>query len=427
MSTSNQNAKRCEAHNKVLYYCQPCGGGAYCACNGGKQRKTFCVIHKGKGLCPHNKQKAQCGVCKGSSYCKEHGKKKATCKECNGSQICQIEGHGLQRKSVCKECGYGVAVSLCEHNLQKYHCRTCKGSALCDEHNIRKMYCKECPGGATGFCEHDIRKVYCRQCGGASSCVHKNRKSYCQECNGSSYCSHGKFRDYCSECDGKQICAEHRVPRFNCIPCHGSQICPVYHRQKQYCKHCDGSKLCKAPLCEKQGIPKYEMFCLTCCIHLRPDIQVSRNYKTKEKDVTDRIKEEFKEFDWTVDRRIYDGCSKRRPDILADFGTHLVIIEIDENRHNDYDCSCENKRLMELSQDLNHRPIVVIRFNPDDYKDENGKKVKSCWKADKNGVLKVFPSQTEQWNNRVECLKEHIHYWTENVPGKMIEIIELFY
>ena len=36
------------------------------------------------------------------------------------------------------------------------------------------------------------------------------------------------------------------------------------------------------------------------------------------------------------------------------------------------DCSCENKRIMEISQDLGHRPIVFIRFNPDEY-NKNGK------------------------------------------------------
>ena len=51
---------------------------------------------------------------------------------------------------------------------------------------------------------------------------------------------------------------------------------------------------------------------------------------------------------------------------------HIIIVEIDENAHINYDSSCENKRLMELSQDLGFRPIVFIRFNPDDYIDKEG-------------------------------------------------------
>ena len=55
-----------------------------------------------------------------------------------------------------------------------------------------------------------------------------------------------------------------------------------------------------------------------------------------------------------------DGCSKRRPDLLLDMGYHIIIVEVDENKHTGYDCSCENKRLMELSQDLQHLSLIHI-------------------------------------------------------------------
>ena len=55
----------------------------------------------------------------------------------------------------------------------------------------------------------------------------------------------------------------------------------------------------------------------------------------------------------------------RRPDLMVDLGYQVVIIEIDENQHISYDCSCENKRLMQLSQDVGHRPVVFIRVHPD--------------------------------------------------------------
>jgi hypothetical protein len=46
----------------------------------------------------------------------------------------------------------------------------------------------------------------------------------------------------------------------------------------------------------------------------------------------------------------------------------IIIIEVDENGHNNEEyCACENKRIMEISQDLSHKPIVFIRFNPDKY------------------------------------------------------------
>ena len=48
----------------------------------------------------------------------------------------------------------------------------------------------------------------------------------------------------------------------------------------------------------------------------------------------------------------------RRPDLELDLLYQIVII--DENQHIDYDCSCENKLIMELSQDIAHRPIYSI-------------------------------------------------------------------
>jgi hypothetical protein len=151
------------------------------------------------------------------------------------------------------------------------------------------------------------------------------------------------------------------------------------------------------------------------------------NYKTKEKDVVDRITQTFTSFTWVADKKVQDGCSRRRPDLLLDMGSHIIIVEIDENKHTDYDCSCENKRLMELSQDLQHRPIVFIRFNPDDYTNQYGILVKSCWKLNKLGVMQIAKTKQKEWEERIESLKQQIQYWVDHPTEKTIEIIELFY
>jgi hypothetical protein len=43
---------------------------------------------------------------------------------------------------------------------------------------------------------------------------------------------------------------------------------------------------------------------------------------------------------------------------------------------------------MELSQDVEYRSIVFIRFNPDEYK-KNGEINTSCWGLNKKGVCEV--------------------------------------
>jgi hypothetical protein len=48
------------------------------------------------------------------------------------------------------------------------------------------------------------------------------------------------------------------------------------------------------------------------------------------------------------------------------------------------------RRIMEISQDLGHRPVVFIRFNPDYYFDKNNTKIKSCWSITKQtGLVKI--------------------------------------
>jgi hypothetical protein len=188
------------------------------------------------------------------------------------------------------------------------------------------------------------------------------------------------------------------------------------------------SKICKSEWCYTYVKEKYDGYCLFCYVNMFPEKSVSRNYKTKEYAVVEFVKTTHSNFDWIFDKKIEGGCSKRRPDLLLDLGYQIIIVEIDENQHIDYDCSCENKRIMELSQDLGHRPIIFIRFNPDDY-NNNGINVTSCWSLNKNGFCVIKKSKKNEWTERLNTLEEQISYWVnpENKTCKTVEIIQLFY
>ena len=325
--------------------------------------------------------------------------------------------HG-KRLSRCRDCG---GSEFCEHGKIKSRCKDCGGASIC-EHNKRKDGCKDC--GSNAFCQHSRRKECCRDCGGNAFCQHNRRKDFCKECGGNQICEHNKRKDYCKECGGSQIC-EHGIHKDNCKQCGGTRICK-HNKFKSRCKECGGSSLCKSEWCETRALLKYNGYCLSCCIQFCPDIQVVNNYKTKENDVNERIDAHFKEYTWINDRVVKDGCSKRRPDKLLDLGSHIIIVEVDENKHDTYDCSCENKRLMELSQDLQHRPIVFIRFNPDSYV-KDGITVRSCWKVNKLGLMKIMKTKEQEWEQRINILKEQIDYWINNPSEKTVEIVELFY
>jgi hypothetical protein len=187
--------------------------------------------------------------------------------------------------------------------------------------------------------------------------------------------------------------------------------------------------LCKSSWCETFGNKKYEGYCLACFVNNpeNHDKPAMSNYKTKEKDVVDRITQTFTDFTWVADKRVQDGCSRRRPDLLLDMGSHIIIVEVDENKHTDYDCSCENKRLMEISQDLGHRPVVFIRFNPDEYVTD--KNITSCWGQNQHGICVVKKSKNTEWTERLSILKQTIDYWINlvNITNKTVETIQLFY
>jgi hypothetical protein len=300
-----------------------------------------------------------------------HGKLKRYCKECDGSAFCE---HG-KRKEYCKECG---GSAFCEHGKQKYYCKKCGGSAFC-EHGKQKRYCKECDGSA--FCEHGNRKQRCKECDGSELCEHGKHKYYCKECGGSAFCEHGKQKRYCIECDGSELC-EHGKQKYYCKECGGSRLCPN-------CKYTSHSKRYVKE--EK----KYVKLCAGCFYHLYPNEESPYRYKKKQNYIHDALTDRYGLNFFEYDRAIKcENCS-RYPDWLKDCGEYYILIECDEEQHKDRIDLCERKREIELFEGLNYKPLIIIRFNPDKYKINNGTKsktIRGCFSFTGNDLK---PNQTE--------------------------------
>jgi len=188
-------------------------------------------------------------------------------------------------------------------------------------------------------------------------------------------------------------------------------------------------KLCKSgpEVCWTRVTKKNDGYCVHCFMNLFPDKPMARNYKTKEAAVVAAVKAAYPALEWVFDKTIAGGCSKRRPDIRLDLGAIVLVIEIDENQHKQYTCSCENKRLMQLSQDVGHRPMVFLRFNPDDYVALNGKNVTSCWGLNGQGVMAVKKSKQTEWTTRLAALLAQMSYWIEHGTDKMVEVVQLYF
>ncbi len=163
---------------------------------------------------------------------------------------------------------------------------------------------------------------------------------------------------------------------------------------------------------------------LSICYRTSPSSATTRRRETT---VTSFLKAKFQDKTWICERKIEGGRSKRRPDLVLDMDSHIVIVEVDENKHDTYDRTCENRRLMEISQDLNHRHTVMIRFNPDGYVDPEQGRIPSPWTYSKHGMSTIKKKWKKVWESRLEVLRSTVQYWIEERSNKTIEVIELYY
>lgn len=167
--------------------------------------------------------------------------------------------------------------------------------------------------------------------------------------------------------------------------------------------------------------PRYKGYCMNCFFEKYPDEDKFTNYKIKENTIVNYIKEQLPEYDFIVDKYIPYSKYKRRPDILVDFGTHVSIMEIDENNHSSYDDNDENERMKEIVFDLGLRPTVFIRFNPDGYVDKHTKKkVKGLFVVDK-GTGRLGIGSMEEFEKRVGVLIERF----ESFVGRPLDNTDL--
>jgi hypothetical protein len=167
---------------------------------------------------------------------------------------------------------------------------------------------------------------------------------------------------------------------------------------------------------------KYNLYCASCYYYLNPNEIKSRNHKSKENQIISDLNKKFNNI-IIQDKKVNDGCSQKRPDGLIKLNDYNIIIEVDENQHNNYEC--ENKRMMVLFQDLGNSPLTIIRFNPDSYKLDNAT-IKTPFGITKiDGKLKII--NKKEYEERLTKLIEIIKYNIENIPDKEVNIIHLYY
>lgn len=108
----------------------------------------------------------------------------------------------------------------------------------------------------------------------------------------------------------------------------------------------------------------------------------------------------------SCDRRIEHGqCFEYRPDFVFDCGTHMVVLEIDENQHKERAELCECVRMVNIFQSFG-MPTKFVRYNPDAYRIKKTKK-------------------DPPFGTRMKLLKDHLRYAFDDPPVDPLSVKHL--
>ena len=181
-------------------------------------------------------------------------------------------------------------------------------------------------------------------------------------------------------------CAQHKKSFMIPNPikrCHKCKKIATYLRDKlYYCDTCDNNALDSIEIgntclaCRVTSIadnPDRDVIHCAGCIE---DIKAGKITQPAPKRIKEKENRIFKliienGYFAIQDSIINEGCvgsSKRRPDIRLFANWGPLIIEVDENQHRNYTSSCNYKRLNDIYEDIDNEKMVVIRYNPDNYK-----------------------------------------------------------
>ena len=236
------------------------------------------------------------------------------------------------------------------------------------------------------------------------------------------------------ECKEAIYCFEHSKPNMvnvlskKCIYNNCNTEANFNFENEKKCIYCVQHKLefmidirhprCKTEKCQTRANKNYKDYCANCFQHLFPldPLTFQIRSKTKEIAVRDFINTKFEGFHhdkplW-YNESACDCSTKRRVDHRKLINGTLLCIETDENQHKCYSKVDEEARYHDLFMAYGGK-FVFIRFNPDKYKDENGK------------------TSNPMLFNRLIVLEDEINKQIKRIENDenkdLLEVIELYF
>lgn len=181
----------------------------------------------------------------------------------------------------------------------------------------------------------------------------------------------------------KRHCAKHindNEYKKNNPKCRNCKKKPIYTSAgKTYPYRCETHKFAddinivekKCDSCQLLWIiPDDQTKCDSCREYIKPSIRNRKENKIR--DMLEANNFKYESHDKIVDIK----CSRKRPDFVIDYNFYKVILEVDENQHHSYPCECEKVRMIQIQQDIGMN-VLFIRFNPDNYYDNENNRIKS--------------------------------------------------
>ena len=372
-----------------------------------------------------NVTKKRCVGCKTKSPSFNYkGEKPEYCKNCKNGDMIDVK-HKRCIECKKKQCCFGLEGSKPEY------CIDCKTDEMVD---LKNKKCVECKKGQPSFnFENEMSPLYCGNCKKENmiNFTEKRICIVCKEVQATNGYADGK-RTHCASCKLDDM---DDIAHNKCIMCDIQQPSYGFKGEKPKCcfkcKEYDMinlvSQTCKTPSCPTLVSNKYyKGYCSPCFYNEFPEHKKVRYHKIKENKVANYIKINFPDYDWQIDKKIIGGKSLRRPDICLNLTEYYIIIEIDEYQHKKYGQEYDDMRNFDLLSDVNNKPIVLIRFNPDTYIDINKKKKLSCFTVDlETGSLKI--KNEVHWEKRLETLKSNVAYWLNKKSNIELTTISLFF
>ena len=278
--------------------------------------------------------------CAPAIFCQQHKEdsmisiNSAQCTHENCLNIATHNYQGETKKLVCathqKAQMTDITRKMCEHEgcvkRAFYNFEGEKGAMYCYDHS------------QSGMVKNNSSKCKTAKCKEKAIFGYKNKKKTKCELHHENGMIDLVLESKCSNCENQYVVVDKDIKYcFECCPNDNLEI-----MLKKICKICHIEARSNYICYECKKIPNQKEWAVVRYIKKLIDTPFSHNSS-----------------------RPVSECSNKRPDVLFELLSHVVIVEIDENQHKSYIESCECARINEIVSSIGGKSVIFIRYNPD--------------------------------------------------------------